>query len=155
MWISRRCWVSVYWGDTPSHQAANTVHCRVTAAHTQTRRAHKATAQTYKWGHSHMPSFLYTHRWARCEKPNLHTNLQNHLKQTARKHKEKKNQINCTESAQTRCGHKDTCSWTHRETHTYLSEHEWRRQSVHKKLSWSWICQSQQLNTSLDVKVSN
>lgn len=40
-------------------------------------------------------------------------------------------------------------------SHTHLSEHEWRRQSVHIGSSWSWMCQSQQLNMSLDVKVSN
>lgn len=40
-------------------------------------------------------------------------------------------------------------------THTNKSEHEWRRQSVHTGSSWSWMCQSQQLNASLNVKVSN
>lgn len=40
-------------------------------------------------------------------------------------------------------------------THTNKSEYEWRRQSVHTGSSWSWMCQSQQLNASLNVKVSN
>ncbi len=88
----------------------------------------------------------------RVWKPNIHLNLQNHLqKQTGCT----ENQINCMK----RCGHTQThkhsvsLSLTH--THTHLSEHEWRRQSVHTGSSWSWMCQSQQLNTSLDMKVSN
>lgn len=91
--------------------------------------------------------------WTGCENPNTYLNSQNHLEGKDWMHWDKRNQINCIKSAWTRCRHTNTYSSSH--FYTHLSEHEWRRQSVHTGSSWSWMCQSQQLNASLDEKVSN
>lgn len=100
----------------------------------------------------HMLSFDYTYRWTGCENASTKPNTgEDWMLQDNR------NQINCMKSAWARCGHthRHSSPFSLSHTHTNKSEYEWRRQSVHTGSSWSWMCQSQQLNASLNVKVSN
>lgn len=102
-----------------------------------------------------------THKQQYVCRRSLHTNLQRgtfaHEQGAKRKtHKSKLDAQLLQEGNEQheKCMKKGVDARRHAHTHT-PTEPERRRQSVHTRSSWSWMCRSQQLNASLDVKVSN
>lgn len=143
---------------THHHIDLPTVHYCMGRCHTQTH-THTTSHTIYKQAHLLVLSPQYTHTSEQGVKNLTHTCIWKTTYRSRldaqRQRKSNKLHEKCTAKGVDTCRHTNTRSPSLSHTHTHLSEHEWRRQSVHTGSSWSWMCQSQQLNASLDRKVSN